>query len=318
MLIMYVNWLKRHATYLSEWLVPLAHLRTAVRGTACLALFGGTLLLSGCSNLLHGDPTRYVNVAEAVGAIAFTKADVKSLVETTDKPTRNAIMNRGLAVIDLNFYEFSRQFNANRQDGDAITEGAVMGLNIGGTLTRGLTAKTNLAAAGALIAGGAGIVDKDYFYAKTVPALVLMMETGRIAALGKIQKNRQAEVADYTGAMALADLEEYYSAGTVVTAISLVVNKAGEAKQEAQFNAIRPKTAAEKDQSKLIADTISNINDPKSMTMGNTALTSLGLPTHDTAAEVRMGLSMALRPSTPANIQRVENALRSAGLLTLQ
>lgn len=312
MLIMHVNWPKRHANDLFEWCRP------GRRGIACLALLGGTLGLGGCSNLLHGDPTRYVNVTEAVGEIAFTKADVKALVETTDKATRNAIMNRALAVIDLNFHEFSRQFNANRQDGSAVAEGSVMGLNIAGTLTRGLTAKTNLAAAGALISGGAGIIDKDYFYAKTVPALVLMMETGRIAALGNIQKNRQAEVADYSGAMALADLEEYYSAGTVTTAISLVVAKAGEAKQEALFtHAIGPKTAAEKQQGKSIADTISSINDAN-MAMGNAALASLGLPTQNTAAEVRMALSMALRPTTPANIQRVENALRSAGLLTLK
>jgi hypothetical protein len=304
-----------YENYFSHWFDLRPCLQVMGRSIACLMLLGTTLGLTGCTNLLHGNPPRYVNTTDAVSSIAFTSTEVKSLVEASDDTARNKIMNRAVAVIDLYFFDFARQLSANRQDGNALAEGSILGLNVAGTLTKGLTAKTNLAAAGALIAGGSGIIDKNYFYEKTVPALVSMMEAGRIAKLSKIQEAQNLDIAAYNGSRALADLEEYFAAGTVSQAIALVVAKSEDTKQEALINKLQPIGADQKVRRKSIAAAISKMTD---ITKGNAALANLGLPRQESIADVQMSLSMALRPTTSANIKRVEDALVINGLLTNQ
>lgn len=273
-------------------------------------------VLGGCSTL-RGTPVRYQSAEAVVAQIDLGADELATLAQTADRGERNRIQNRALAVIDLRFHEFVRDLAADRADADAAVAGTTLGASTAGAFVDSVKAKTNYALFAAGVVGAFGIVDKSYFYEKTVPAMVAAMRAARAQVLLRIRQGQTGALDTYDGVAALQDLEAYYTAGTILAAVAEVTQRA-EADTAAAMQKVRAlsvPTAAVLDRNQQIRQAILGITDDAGMAQGNQALATLGLPPAATPQATRTALVAALRPRTPERIATVEQALRGAGLL---
>lgn len=273
------------------------------------------LLASGCSTL-RGTPTRYQPTAEVVSKINLVPQDLADLQAANSEVDRNTLQNKAIAVIDLQFHQFVRDLVADRSDTSAAAAGTTLGASTAGAFVDSVKAKTNYALFAAGVVGVSGIIDKSYFYEKTVPALVAAMGAARAGVLVRIRSSQRDPIGAYDGTAALADLEEYYSAGTVLSAIAEITARADSDKKASldEVRTLEVPSDAEITRRKNISSAIFAIND-SSMDKGNKALAQLGLPEQKNAKETRAALLKALRPPTPERIGLVEKALKDNGLL---
>ena len=274
------------------------------------------MLLAGCSSL-RGTPARYQSAPDVIAQINLTAADLASLVTADTEIERNAIQNRALAVIDLRYGEFVRNVAADRADSSAAAAGTALGASTAGAFVNSVQAKTNYALFAAAVIGGFGIVNKSYFYDKTVPALTAAMGAARASVLLRIRTNQAETIGQYGGTEALRDLEDYYSAGTVLTAIAEITTRAEDDRKSAleEIRVLNVPTEAEIDNRKKLTKATFDIKDQAAQDKGNLALAALGLPTQSSPKATGLALRRAMRPPTPDRLKAVEKALSDAGLL---
>jgi hypothetical protein len=263
---------------------PLAQTLGRIAGVAVAAS------LTACTSM-HGVPVRYQDTSATVTAISLTPQDLANLVSSVDKGERNKIMHRAMSVVDLRFHELVRSLNGDRQDSAALTSYAGIGFNTAGTLISSVAAKTNYAAAAAVSSALLGVTEKQYYFEKTMPALVAAMSAARSTVEVKLRRGMQEEVEQYPGSLALAQLEEYFSAGTVLAAISQVTKAAETEKstQEVEVERILATTDDQILERREISAAIGGIK-IANLQAGNDVLKALGLPEKTTALEVRQAL----------------------------
>lgn len=274
------------------------------------------LATGGCSTL-RGNPVRYEATDTIVQSIDLKAEEVASLVDTSDRVERNRVQNRAVAVIDLRFNAFVRDLAADRADSSTAVASTALGASIAGAFVDSVAAKTNYALFAAGVVGAFGIVDKNYFYEKTVPALVAGMRAARAKVLLRIRQGQSDTLDNYNGVTALQDLEDYYAAGTLLASIAEVTARAEADTTEAlaEMREIEVPTQEQIDNRKKISQAIFAIKDQAGVDQGNQALKSLGLPPQTTPKNTRAALVKALQPRTPERIAIVEKALKDAGLL---
>lgn len=294
----------------------------ASTGAARLRRWGWAALLllsvaaTGCSTL-RGTPTRYQATDEIVQKIDLKAEEMAQLAVTEDAAERNRLQNKAMAVIDQRFHAFVRDLAADRADSSAVVAGTTLGASTAGAFVDGVKAKTNYALFAASVVGAFGIVDKNYFYEKTVPALVAAMRASRAKVQLGIKRAQSDTVEQYSGAEALQDVERYYAAGTLLAAISDVTARAETEANDAQADVreLKVATDAEIDRSKRISQAIFSVKDATRLAQANAALKALGLAEQPSAESARTALVRALRPRTPERVTIVEKALTDAGLL---
>ena len=289
-----------------------ALLRSA--GLAALAIMA--LALTGCSTL-RGTPQRFAAPDEIVKAIDLTPADLALLVNSTSVSERNALQNQAIAVIDLQFHQFVRDLAADRADAAAGVAGTTLVASTAGAFVQSVKAKTNYALFAAGTVGAFGIVDKSYFYEKTVPALVAAMKAARAKVLVTMRSGQVLTLDRYGGAAALADLEDYYAAGSVLTAIAEITASA-EATQQSAKEDVRALAVLSDDdiaRRRKVTRSIFAVKDAAALVKANAALKTLGQAEQGTPAAARAALMRMHREDVPGRLDTVEGALRTAGLL---
>lgn len=273
------------------------------------------MTLAGCGSL-RGVPTRYQPTDDIVTSINLVPADLAELQSAADEKNRNQLQNKAVAVIDLQFHQFARGLANDRADMAAGAAGTTLGATTAGAFVESVKAKTNYALFAAAAIGAVGIVDKNYYYEKTVPALVAAMGAARASVLVRIRNGQSESIANYPGVAALADLEDYFSAGTVLAAIAEITARAESDKQAslAEVRSIDVPTDDEIARRKRLSKAIFAIDD-KALPKAKTSLAALGLAEQKTVKETRLELLRAMRPPTKARLDLVEKALTDAGLL---
>ncbi len=141
---------------------------------------------------------------------------------------RNKFITGRLVLINLNYFKWLRNVTADKQLLDSASDILVMSLNLAGTAVGGAQAKTILAAVSAGVAGSKTTVDKYYFYEKTIPALAATMNAQRKQILINIIKGLDQDLKKYPLEQGIADLNDYYQAGTFQGAITVIQADAGE------------------------------------------------------------------------------------------
>lgn len=259
---------------------------------------------------------RYQSTEAIVQKIDLTADDLANLQAAGTERDRNVYQNKAIAVIDQQFHQFVRDLVADRADSATGAAGATLGASTAGAFVNSVKAKTNYALFAAGVVGAFGIVDRNYFYEKTVPALIAAMGASRATVLLRMRSHQRDLISSYDGTAALDDLEEYYAAGTLLSAISDVASKAEAEKKTAlaEVRALDIPTDTEIDRRRKMSTAIQSIND-QSMPAAKKASAALGLVNQPTAKETRLALLRAMRPPTKENLDKVEAALKSAGLL---
>jgi hypothetical protein len=141
---------------------------------------------------------------------------------------RNKFITGRLVQIDLQYLKFIRSLTSNKQQIDAATDIASLSLNLAGTLVSGTQAKTNLAATAAGLGGIKTTIDKDFYYEKSIEALVVTMNAKRKQTLINILTGLNAPIQQYPFERAITDLQQYYLAGTLNGAVQFINVQAAE------------------------------------------------------------------------------------------
>jgi hypothetical protein len=202
--------------------------------THLYGLLAALPLLGGCSlAAVDGYPKRadvssaYV---EELGGYLKPVA-VQDYTTVLDEPRRavlrNEIITARMYAMDVNFHQFEQDLTQQHNIANVGSDWAILALSGAGTIVPSAATKTVLAATTTAIAGGKAVVDKDIFYTKTIPALLTQMEAQRKIIRARIIENMLKTTRDYTLFQGLADLDEYYAAGSLNGAIVALTTTAG-------------------------------------------------------------------------------------------
>lgn len=166
-----------------------------------------------------------------------TTTGIKDYYAISDPAQKVAARNRfvmgRIVQIDLRYIDFIRTMTNDRQQLDAATDLATFTINVAGTLVGGVRSGKNLAAAAAVIGGTRETVVKDFYYEKSMDALVGTMNAQRKEVLVSILSGLKADsVEQYPFELALTQLHEYYMAGTLNGALRFI-NTASAEKEKA-------------------------------------------------------------------------------------
>jgi hypothetical protein len=239
---------------------------------ACIAvLLTAVLLVSGCSTITRGGaPAESFKIEDDIKALeaAFgPAASIAGYYKAKDrKEARNEFIDGRLALYNIRYIQFIRNLGADKQQLDAATDIMILGLSIAGTLVGSSQAKTNLAAAAALLTGSKTAIDKHFYFEKTVPALVSTMNAQRKTVFLKILAGRAQTIDLYPLAQAISDLYEYELAGTLLGAVEAIQADAGakNAVADSKIRVLRARTKSDIDAMEKINRTAAAlIKDPK-------------------------------------------------------
>lgn len=191
------------------------------------------LLLSGCFETFKagGAPQLSFNVDGDIQKLTTQFQSTTDITEFYKIPSQNArdqFITGRLALIDLRYLQFIRSLTSDKQQIDSATDIASLTLNLAGTLVGGARAKTNLAAAAAGLGGAKTSVDKNFYYEKSVDALVATMNAKRKEVLTRILQSIGSSLNAYSLTHAVTDVHEYYLAGTINGAITFIQAQATE------------------------------------------------------------------------------------------
>jgi hypothetical protein len=200
--------------------------------TAYLALAGGC-------HTFDGYPARHDNLQRQLAQLDRYHAD-DVLIEfyhtragdpDSQRAWRDEVVLGRVRAIDLHYAAFVQETIGSRIAGSAATDIAVLGLSAAGTLVPSASSKAILAAVAGGLVGTRGVIDKQVFYEQTLPVLLHTMDAQRKAQLVKIRAGLASGPAEYPLLAALADVEDYYRAGTVPAAI-IAINHAAAGQAE--------------------------------------------------------------------------------------
>ncbi|MCA3060737.1 MAG: hypothetical protein ING60_13070 [Rhodocyclaceae bacterium] len=225
---------------------------------AMLASLGGCASLSngGAPPILNEDKNALAELGKKYGAGNFVNSSV-------DELGRNDLIFGRVQLINLNYYKWLADLKTDKQFGDTATDLTILGLGIAGTATKALRAKTNLAAAVVAVGAGKSIIDKNYFYDKTLPALISMMEAARQTKLLEIRQKMSKDMTEYSVMDAKQDLDEFERAGTLDVGIQTAIQSgAAQAKDKIdKINEIPVVTAKDVDNRAANRKAINALND---------------------------------------------------------
>lgn len=220
---------------------------SSFRVLACVALrhvLLATVVLSAAAcETLSGFPQPAQNDdTEITANQKYFAADVRNNEDGIDgskrsgltrQQYRDAVVYGRLNVIDIRYFEFTKSLTSTNNGISTGADLSVLVLNGFGATTGAAAAKAALAAASAGIVGAKATVNTDLFYQKTLPALIAQMNAGRQQQLVIIKTGLGKSIDLYPLGEALNDVQNYYIAGTLPSAVQQVTSNAGSALADA-------------------------------------------------------------------------------------
>ncbi|MDD5170991.1 MAG: hypothetical protein PHN75_19395 [Syntrophales bacterium] len=201
---------------------------------------------------------------------------------------RNKVIAGRMAMVDLQYLEWLRSINADKQLLDTASDAVTISVSLAASLTGGEMAKSVLSAIAAGVTGIKASVDKNYYYDKTISAMGATMNAQRKTVAVRILAGMNKSLEEYPFGQGLADLYEYYQAGTLLGAVSTIQAEAGvkekiadDAIKDEQIRMLTKASPEEKAACKTVYDVWENSGDPGLATelpKLYTALKNLGKP----------------------------------------
>jgi hypothetical protein len=200
----------------------------------CVALLLVAALACGCSTF-RGAPKPLLD-RKAINGDTFVNAETEltTLTTTQNAAQRNAATHKLMALADLRYMQFRNEIIANRKNSLALSNGLQLMTDIAATLTDAVGVKDNYIALSALLNGGETIYNKDYLFDRTIEALVAQMDANRKAKQVQIYRSLGQSIGQYPAHAALADVLDYYYAGTLNAAVIGVHQSAVEQQKKSE------------------------------------------------------------------------------------
>ena len=186
-------------------------------------LLVSALALGGCAAALKGFPDRVADTKKELATLEpfMNKAAADKYQVATDddkkKLIRDEYVNARISAINLHFGEFEMDLFQEGVGSGIATDWIKLALGGAGALFAGPSQALSAAAAG--IEGAKASFDKQAFFENTITTLFAAMDANRKTVLVKIREGLGQPVASYPLTQAMADLEDYYNAGTIPGAL---------------------------------------------------------------------------------------------------
>lgn len=300
----------------------------ALRVLALTTVLG---LLMGCATMRYGGaPEPSFDLKEDLRQLSQhfgPETSITGYYSSNRTPDdRNKFIIGRLTLINLRYLEFIRNLTSDRQLLESAVGMAVLGLNLAGTAVPLAQTKTILSAISAGITGSKGVIDKNYYFEKTIPALVAQMNAERQKALTPILQGIQASLKDYPFENAVVDLDNYYNAGTFTGAVQSIQADAAKKEDKAitdNKKVIPLATAAQTAQKGKLANSLNKLaNTPENLRKIQTALNIISTLKADklTPKEdfdgAKTQLQQYIRDATLEDLDKYSDVFMKAGILT--
>ena len=298
----------------------------AQRGLRVVTQFTALILCAtfsfGCHSLQNaGAPAPSFDVDKDLAALAKQFGNATSIDQYYQNPTvtnRNKFIDDRLVLMNIRYIQFVRKSTVDKQVLDSASEILVLSLNLAGTAATGVAAKTILAAISAGVTGSKVAIDKNFYYEKTIPALITQMNAQRKVALLPILNGRKESLEDYPFEQAVTDLDTYYFAGTYLGAIQSIQTDAGvkDASAQAKLDQLTVLPAADIVTKTTLTKTIGQLTNAD-LDKVKAALATLdpSAPVPTDLASAKDQLQAAVRGArTSADIAKVAAAFTKAGI----
>jgi len=212
--------------------MPSQNVKRALASVLCL-------LTSGCAGIT-GFPERTYTTADQLAALTkYAPASVLTPYDAVDNAARGGLTKEGwrnevlearIQDMNLRFQDFERSLYKQGVGFGVGTDWVVLALTGAGALAGGAANALSGAAAG--VTGARASFDKEVLYNKTLPVLLAQMVAQRQTVLVRIRQGETQDANAYPLTRGLADLEDYYIAGTIPGAIAdLAANSGAQSKQ---------------------------------------------------------------------------------------
>lgn len=198
--------------------------------------FVAAFVVVGCTGLApstRGAPPRMFPITEEVefARSASDSAEYGKYVAATGQVKfnlRNQIVYARMYGIDQLYSDFEISLTTERQKVGFYSTIVNLGLTGTGAVIAGETTKSILAAAATGLTGAKEAYDSDILIAKTIDLLQQNMRANRKIVRAAIIERLSLPVQAYPLELALTDIENYYRAGTITSALIGVSENAGE------------------------------------------------------------------------------------------
>lgn len=192
-----------------------------------LVLLQAILLVSGCA-AFKGFPDRVTDPSNDLALLQTEiSADaIKACLEAPTEACRNKIIAARMYAIDIQFSEFEEDlFRQTREGGFAATV-ATLGLTAAAAATTS-PASQILSGIAAFVIGTREAFQKEVLAERTLLAVHTAMRARRALVAVRLRKGLQQGLDAYPLALGLNDLDEYYTAGTVLGALIGITETVG-------------------------------------------------------------------------------------------
>ena len=196
------------------------HRRCRTERLRLLPLLLLSLSTASCSPSFQGGPDRSATSVSISSFLAtgYSASRFEQYRESTGsdrKALRNSIVLSAMGAMDLAYGKFEQQLTSERQGVPLLATTASLALSATSTVVGNEVTKAGMAAADTFVKGTKEAYDKNVLANQTIGFLQTQMRANRTAVRSRIVK-LLAETDDaYPLELALADLEEYYAAGTI-------------------------------------------------------------------------------------------------------
>lgn len=183
--------------------------------------------LAGCATF-NGAPSPPLtsDLVEAEGS--FRPVDqLKFLANPADAAERNAAALKLVALVDVRYQEFRTELEANGKHSRSFTAWTRSFITVAATLTNSSGVKDNYLALTTLLNNGEEVYSREYLFEQSLSALIAQMDANRKSQLAVIRESLELPLDTYPGQAALADVMDYFHAGTLNGAIRGAQRAAG-------------------------------------------------------------------------------------------
>lgn len=136
------------------------------------------------------------------------------------KTARNELLEEALPYIDDAYIDFINDIQRGRDRGNFVADLVELGTSGAIGITKGERAIQILGVALTAFRGGRRSADLNFYKDQSTPILISKMDGNRAKVRATILTREKGSVADYPIGAAIADIVDYYNAGTLVRAFT--------------------------------------------------------------------------------------------------
>jgi len=171
-------------------------------------------LVAGCTATQLG-PERPISIEEDVASIRALAEPVGPITV----PVRNQILTARMYIADLEYHKYEAKLTRDLQTEGLASTLAILGLTSSAALITVASTKSILAETATVVTGADKAFSEKVLLSNTIQALQVQMRTDRQTQAAAIFAKMATPIDEYTLPMALSDVDKYYQAGTLASAL---------------------------------------------------------------------------------------------------